>query len=106
MRCKFAETLSAADAQAEVRRYQAWNLGAIDHDTVEAAWAIESRCQLPYWDALMLAAASGQGCSALLTEDLPHEQLIDGVRILNPFVVGPEWLDAPPVAPPEAPPAA
>ena len=73
-----------------------WSTG----NTVEAAWAIESHYRLAYWDALMLAAASGQGCSALLTEDLPHEQLIDGVRILNPFVVGPEWLDAPPAATP------
>ncbi len=99
-RRKFAAALSAPDARAAVRRYQAWNLGVIDQDTVEAAWAIESHYRLAYWDALMLAAASEQGCSVLLTEDLQHDQLIDGVRILNPFVVGPEWLDAPPAATP------
>ena len=31
----------------------------------------------------------------VLTEDLQHDQQIDSVRILNPFLVGPEILDAP-----------
>ncbi len=87
--------MPAGDARAEVRRYQRWQPWMVDHATVEAAWAVESRYGLSYWDALMVAAAQQQGCAALLTEDLQHDQLIDGVRILNPFLVGPEWLDAP-----------
>jgi predicted nucleic acid-binding protein len=35
------------------------------------------------------------GCTLLLTEDLQHDQLIDNLRIVNPFTVGPEILDAP-----------
>jgi predicted nucleic acid-binding protein len=34
------------------------------------------------------------GCALLLTEDLQHDQDIDGVRIVNPFLVGPDLLDA------------
>jgi predicted nucleic acid-binding protein len=30
----------------------------------------------------------------LLTEDLQHGQRIDKVQILNPFLVGPDVLDA------------
>ena len=45
---------------------------------------------------LVLAAAQQQGCEWLLSEDLPHDLQIDGVRILNPFLVGPERLDATP----------
>ena len=99
VRKKFPSILSAGDARAEVRRYQLWQPWVIDHATVESAWAAESRWQLSYWDALMVAAAQQQGCKLLLTEDLQHDQVIDGVRILNPFVTGPEWLDNPGLAP-------
>lgn len=94
-RKKFPSQLSAGDARAEVRRYQHWRPWAVDHATVEAAWAVEGRWQLSYWDALMVAAAQQQGCQWLLTEDLQHDQQIDGVRVINPFLIGPEVLDAP-----------
>jgi predicted nucleic acid-binding protein len=39
-----------------------------------------------YWDALVIHCASQSGCSALLTEDMQHGQVIDGVKIVNPFL--------------------
>lgn len=93
-RKKFPGVLSAGDARAEVRRYQLWQPWQTDHATVESAWAVESRWGLSYWDALVVAAAQQQGCSHLLTEDLQHDQRIDSLRIVNPFLVGPEFLDA------------
>jgi predicted nucleic acid-binding protein len=93
-RKKFPSQLSAGDARAEVRRYQLWQPWQTDHATVESAWALESRWGLSYWDALMVAAAQQQGCTHLLTEDLQHGQQIDSLRIVNPFQVGPEVLDA------------
>jgi predicted nucleic acid-binding protein len=93
-RMKFDSAISAGDARAEVRRYQNWKPWVIDHPTVETAWAVESRYGLNYWDALVVAAAQHQGCTVLLTEDLQHDQQIDSVRIVNPFRVGPELLDA------------
>jgi predicted nucleic acid-binding protein len=94
-RRKFPTAISAGDARAEVRRYQRWQPWQIDHATMETAWAVESRYQLNYWDALIVAAAQAQGCAYLLSEDLQHGQQIDSVKILNPFLVGPEVLDAP-----------
>lgn len=93
VRRKFAGTVSAGDARAEIRRYQLWRPWTNDHQTVEGAWAVETRFGVNYWDALMVAAAQQQGCTLLLTEDLQHDQAIDGVRIVNPFQVGPELLD-------------
>jgi predicted nucleic acid-binding protein len=87
--------ISAADARAEVRRYQQWKPWQIDQATVETAWAVESRCGIDYWDALMVASAQHLGCTLLLTEDLQHDQRIDKLRIVNPFVLGPELLDVP-----------
>ena len=86
--------MPAGDARAEVRRYQRWQPWQVDHATVESAWAIESRFGLTYRDALIAAAAQQMGCRFLLSEDLRHEQRIDGVQIINPFLVGPGLLDA------------
>lgn len=41
---------------------------------------------LSYWDALVLRMARQSGCRVLLTEDMQHGQVIDGVRIVNPFL--------------------
>lgn len=41
---------------------------------------------LSYWDALILHSAKKAGCRQLLTEDLQHGSVIDGVRIVNPFL--------------------
>lgn len=95
-RKKFPRKLAQGDARAEIRRYQQWRPWTVDHATVETAWAIESRYGLNYWDALMVAAAQHQGCTLMLTEDLQHDQVIDSVRIVNPFTVGPELLEAAP----------
>lgn len=94
-RKRFASVISAGDARAEVRRYQLWKPWLIDQATIDTAWAAESRYQLNYWDALMVAAAQHLGCTVLLTEDLQHGQRIDSLLILNPFRAGPEVLDAP-----------
>jgi predicted nucleic acid-binding protein len=85
--------MPAADARAEVRRYQHWQPWQVDHATVEAAWAIESRFGLAYWDALVVAAAQQMNCRFLLSEDMKHGQQIDGVQIIDPFRVGPDLLD-------------
>jgi predicted nucleic acid-binding protein len=93
-RATFPSPMAAGDARAEIRRYQHWQPWALDHPTLETAWAIESRYGIDHWDALIVASAQAQGCGCVLTEELPHEQQIDGVRIVNPFVVGPETLEA------------
>ena len=81
------------DARAEVRRYQRWNPWAIDHATVESAWSIESRFGLAYADALIVAAAKAQACTLLLSLELPHELVLDSVKVLNPLLAKPAMLE-------------
>jgi len=52
-------------------------LGAIDFHRLHS---------VSYWDALILRCAKQTGCSVLLTEDMQHGQMIDGVQIENPFL--------------------
>jgi len=41
-----------------------------------------------FWDALVLRMAKQTGCRVLLSEDMQHDQVIDGVKIVNPFNSG------------------
>ncbi len=50
------------------------------------ALAISERYAFRFFDSLILAAALQAGCTTLYTEDLQHGQLIEGVRIVNPFL--------------------
>ena len=92
---RVAPQLPLDAARALVRRYRAWNPWVVDEVTVDIAWAMQDHHSLSYWDALMLAAARQIGCKALLTEDLQHDQDIDGVRIVNPFLARPDTIDSP-----------
>ncbi|WP_197046900.1 PIN domain-containing protein [Paucibacter sp. KBW04] len=83
---RITPTMPNGDARAEVRRYQRWQPWAIDHATVESAWSIESRFGLAYVDALIVAAAKAQGCTRLLSLELPHELQLDSVQIINPLL--------------------
>ncbi len=84
--------MSAGDARAKVRRFQLWQPWQIDHQTVETAWGVEARFGLSYWDALVVAAAAQSGASHVLSPSLPHQQHVDGVTILNPFLISPAEL--------------
>ena len=58
----------------------------IDRDLVLGAIDLTERASIAYWDALIVRAAASAGCRRLLTEDLNHGQVIDGVRVENPFL--------------------
>jgi len=51
-------------------------LGAIDLHRLHA---------LSFWDALVVRSASTAECPRLISEDLAHGLVIDGVKIENPF---------------------
>ncbi len=55
------------------------------HLVIEAIRA-RREYQLSFWDALIWAAAKKAKTSYLYSEDFQHRQIIEGVRIINPFV--------------------
>lgn len=54
-------------------------------DLFDRAVRIEARFGYRYWDCAIIAAAQALGCEMLYSEDLQHGQVVDGVRIVNPF---------------------
>lgn len=87
--------LSPEMAQADIRDLLLWRPVAIDAGVLERAWQIEGRFGLGLWDALVLAAAQTSGCGYLLSEDMQHGQDLEGLRIVNPFLVDPEAMSWP-----------
>ena len=66
---------------------QQFNIFPVTLDVVERALSIKSRYSFSYWDSLMLSAALECDCETVYTEDLQHNQVIDGrLTIINPFV--------------------
>lgn len=51
-----------------------------------AAFEIKAAHDFSYWDAAIVAAARALGCHTLLSEDMQHGRVVDGVTIVNPFI--------------------
>lgn len=86
---KLDHPFEPAEARRIVRSLLAWDPVLVDRKTLEGAWNLQDRHSLSWWDALIVAAAQAAGCPYLLTEDLSHDQDLDGVRVIDPFQVEP-----------------
>ena len=42
--------------------------------------------QFSFWDSLIVSAAHSSGCVIVYSEDMNHNQLVNGVKIINPFI--------------------
>ena len=76
---------SPETAEAAVRAAQGYSVVQVDTPLVLAAITSSRTNQLPFWDALIVCAAASSGCRSLLSEDLNHGQVIEGVKVDNPF---------------------
>ena len=54
-------------------------------DLFARALGIRARCGYGFYDSLIVSAAVQSGCSLLYSEDLQHGQVVDSLRIMNPF---------------------
>jgi predicted nucleic acid-binding protein len=53
---------------------------------VRRAIVIRSRYLFGWYDSLIVAAALESKCDVLYTEDLQHQQRIEGLTVVNPFL--------------------
>lgn len=93
---KLKPGMPAESAWALVDRLLAWRPAALDEAMVVRARAVEDRYGLHWWDCLIVAAAQGQSCDYLLTEDLQDGQVFDRVQVVDPFAHRPEAFAARP----------
>lgn len=89
---KLRPGLPPADARADVRDLLSWDPMVVDDEIMEAAWRLESRWGLSFWDAAIVATARAAGCQRLLTEDLTDGQTMAGVTVVDPFRHAPDSI--------------
>jgi predicted nucleic acid-binding protein len=83
---KVSSTLSKLEARNLVQKYSHWHLVLNDPSIIKQASEIEENNNISFWDALIVSAAYSQNVPTILTEDLNHGQIIEGISIKNPFV--------------------
>ncbi len=84
---KFAKPLSAADCQTYLRNVleplcEVFSSTELFHRALE----ISSRWKFSFYDSLIIAAALSIESKILYTEDLQHDQKIEDLIIVNPFL--------------------
>ena len=82
---KVARPLPVEDASSRVREFAAWRVFSPTADDVLAAIGLHARANIAFWDAMIVVAAAESACDVLWTEDLSDGQVLQGVRIRNPF---------------------
>ena len=83
---KLAPALSSEVAEERVRDFSRLPLVKIEAGMILSAVVRSREHTLSLWDALIIEAALKGGADRLLTEDLQHGQVIEGLRIENPFL--------------------
>jgi predicted nucleic acid-binding protein len=82
---KVSKPLSINTAKDIIKDLLKWDVVMIDGESLLEAVEIHIHHQYSFWDSMILKAAQKGGAVLLLSEDLMHGQMIDGVKIKNPF---------------------
>lgn len=77
--------VSAVAARRKVELLTSLDVVTLRADLVLSAIDLCQIRAISFWDALILRAASTAGCTVLYTEDLNAGEIVDGVRIEDPF---------------------
>ena len=83
---KVSPPLSRLEARKLLQKYSNWHVVLNDPSIISQASEIEESYSISFWDALIVSAAYSQNVPTILTEDLTHGQIIEGILIENPFV--------------------
>lgn len=90
---KLPRPLSRTEVREIIDLYSTWPVITVDPTVILSATRVEEDPQISFWDALILESARIAGAELLLTEDLQHGQVIQGVRVENPFMAQPSHVD-------------
>lgn len=82
---KLSPGLSPDAARLDVADLMAWRPLAVDGSLVEAAWSVQDRHTVSFWDSLVVAAAQRLECELLLSEDLQDGYAFGPTTVVDPF---------------------
>lgn len=84
---KLKQPLSTELAGKAVEQFARYPLVQIDAALILDSITRHRDTGFSFWDCLIVEAALSAGCDLLMSEDLQHDQRIDGMRIVNPFLI-------------------
>jgi len=84
-RGKLSRSWAKIEATLDLVRGQVERVRPVTVATHDRALTLARDQRLPFYDALIVAAALEAGCDTLFTEDMQHGRVIDGLTIRNPF---------------------
>jgi len=74
-------------ARSLVRRWlNTFEIASANKETVLMAIDAVKRHKISFWDAMLWATARQSRCTVIISEDMNNGQIIEGVRIVNPFI--------------------
>lgn len=85
---KIPAPMAKDSARRVVDSYSVWCMETTPTE-LAAAFRIEDKSQIGFWDALIVASAVKSGAVRILSEDLNAGQRIAGIVVENPFAVLP-----------------
>lgn len=77
--------LAPLDVKAMLSGLSALEVVLVDVECIDDAIDCSVLNRISFWDALIVSAARKAACGTLWTEDLNDGQIIQGLRIENPF---------------------
>ncbi len=83
---KIKSPLKPAETREIIQNYLSWPVQVNDPETTIRASEIGEKNNLSFWDALIIAAAIRLQAEKIITEDLNHGQIIEGILVENPFL--------------------
>jgi len=72
-------------AKSVLQTFRVFEIVQTSPDLIDSAIDGSVLNGIAFWDALIVAAAAASGCAVVYSEDLNAGQVIQGVRIENPF---------------------
>jgi predicted nucleic acid-binding protein len=80
-----AQPLTPESAAQIIGDLSVWSVHRPSVNDVLYAIRLQSRFQLSFWDAMIVASALQLGCQVLWSEDLNPAQVYEQISVVNPF---------------------
>lgn len=81
-----------SEARKDVRDLLAWRHDVEEAQLLEAAWRVQDKHRIHWWDALIVAGAECLGCRYLVSEDFSAGAKFGSLEVVNPFERTPEQV--------------
>ena len=80
-----------ARIRSHVRMLTEWNPPEVTIGMIERAWFWTDEARIPFWDAMIVAAAERTRCRWLLSEDFQAGREFGSITVVSPFEKAPEF---------------